>query len=359
MKKYLKYIILFIIFLSSIIFMNNNEELYHTPILKITNIYIHDTDIQYNDTLKEEYYYETITGKIINGKFKNKELSFENIHSFSGVYDEEYAKGDEVFVSINDNGSISEVINLRRDKYLVPLFVLAICLLLAICNLKGLYTIISLILNMAIILTITYLRDQNISIFLLFGIGVIIMSSLSLLLTSGKNIKTKIAILSTIVSLFITFIISFTIIKIFNNDIPYWYMDYVDILYDYKEVFLVSVLISGLGAIMDISISITSTLNEIITNSPRISKRSLIKSGNNLSEDILGTMVNVLLFTSISGCMPMLIYVMRNNIGIMTAINMYAKIELIRFMTGCIGILVTIPITMNIAIYFLKRRASK
>ena len=359
MKVYIKYIILFLIFIASIIFMNNNASLYNKTIMKVTDVSIHDTEIQTNGNLKEEYYHETITGKVLNGKFKDNLVSFENIRSYSRVYTEEYAKNDEVFVSLDNEGNVLEVNNLRRDKYIVPLFVLMILLLLAIGGYKGLYTLVSLILNVLIIYLITILRDKNINILLLFALASIIMCCLSLLLTSGNNKKTKVAIISSVISLLITFSISYLIIIIFNNDIPYWYMDYVDILYDYKEIFLVGVLISGLGAIMDIAISLTSTLNELITNTPKISKKALIKSGKFLSEDILGTMVNVLLFTSISGCIPMLIFVMRNNIPVLTAFNMYGKIEMIRFMTGCIGILVTIPITMHLAIYFFKERGKK
>lgn len=359
MKQYYKYLIVLLIFIISIIFMNHNQSLYKDYILKVNNITINNTESQYNDNLKETYYFETITGTILNGKYKNQELSFENIRSYSGVYDTEYSKKDELFVSINEEGNITEVINLRRDKYLVPLFVLTILLLITIGGLKGLFTFISLLINIGIITYITYLRDQNMSILLLFILGSILMIGISLFLTSGKNKKTLVAIISTIISLTITFVLSLLIIKIFNYDIPYWYMDYVDILYDYKEVFLVSVLISGLGAIMDIAISITSTLNELIANNQRISTKALSRSATNLSNDIMGTMVNVLLFTSISGCIPMLIYVMRNNISITNAINMYAKIELIRFMTGTLGILITIPITTYIAIYLLKRRANK
>lgn len=356
MKKYFKYLILFLIFICSIIFMNHNEELYNKSILKVTDIIINETNAQTNGNLKEEYYNETIKGIIINGKYKNKSTSFDNIRSYSGVYDEKYEVKDEVFVDLDEDGKVVEVINLRRDKYLVPLFVLMVCLLITIGGFKGLTTFLSFCLNLATIILITILRDQHLNIFYLFIPGTIIMCSLSLFLTSGKNKKTLIAIISSILSLIITFTLSFIIIKIFSSDIPYWYMDYVDILYDYKEVFLVSILISGLGAIMDIAISITSTLNELITNNPKISIRSLRKSGLNLSNDILGTMVNVLLFTSISGGISMLLFVMRNSISVFNAFNMYSKIEMIRFMTGCIGILVTIPVTMYTSIYFFKTR---
>ena len=354
--KYLKYIILFLIFIASIIFMNTNEELYKDSIMKVENVEVYNIEKQKLDNLTEEYYYEMVTGKIINGSFKKKEVSFENISSYSGVYDDKYTKGDEVFVNLSIDGKITEVINLRKDKYLVPLFVFMVCLLIAIGGIKGFYTFISLIINIIIIYLVTYFRDKGISIFYLIIPASILMSSISLLLTSGYNKKTKVSIISSISSLFITFIISYIIIKIFNRNIPYWYMDYVDILYDYEEVFLVSVLISGLGAIMDIAISLTSTINELISNSPKISIKALKKSGINLSEDIMGTMINVLLFTGVSGTIPMLIFVMRNNLGVITAINMYAKIELIRFMTGCIGILVTIPITMYFAIFIFKGR---
>ncbi len=356
MKKYLKYIILLIIFISSLIFMNHNEELYKTSILRITNKTITNKTYQYNNNLVEPYYEETITGTIINGNYKDKEISFNNIYSKSGVYDERYSLNDEVFISLTQDGEFSEVLSLRRDKYIIPLFILTICLLISIGHFKGLLTLISFIINIIVVYFITILRDYNISILLLFILGSIIICSLTLFLISGKSKKTIVSISSSLISLFITSIISFIIITIFNNDIPYWYMDYVEVLYDYKEVFYISTIISGLGAIMDISISITSTINELITNTPKISLKSLKKSINYLSDDILGTMVNVLLFTSISGTIPMIIYVVRNNIPVLTAFNMYGKIEMIRFMTGSIGLLIAIPITTYIAFYIYKGR---
>lgn len=353
MKKYLKYIVLFLIFISSIIFMNNNHALYKNPIMKVTNIEIDKTENYKNDNLNEVYYYETITGRLLNGLSKNKTIEVSNIRTFSGVYDNTYSLGDEVFV----NDSLDEIISLRRDKYLIPLFVLMVVLLIMVGNIKGIYTLISLIINIVIIYLVTVLRDKNISVFLLFIPASIIMCMTSLLLTSGFNKKSMVAILSSIISIFITFLISYIVILIFNGDIPYWYMDYVDILYDYKEIFLVSILISGLGAIMDVAISISSTLNELITNNHKISIKSLKNSGISLSSDIMGTMVNVLLFTSISGSIPMIIFVMRNNIRIFTALNMYGKIPLLFFMSGCLGIIITIPITIYLSIYFYKRRA--
>ena len=96
MKKYLKYPILFIIFIGSIIFMNNNAEMYPNPILKVTDVVTNETVVQTNNDLKEEYYYETIEGIILNGKYKGSKASFESVRTYSMVYADEYNINDDL-----------------------------------------------------------------------------------------------------------------------------------------------------------------------------------------------------------------------------------------------------------------------
>ena len=73
------------------------------------------------------------------------------------------------------------------------------------------------------------------------------------------------------------------------------------------QIFLASVLIGSLGAVMDVAITLTSSLYEIKAQHPEISLKQLRQSGTNIGKDIMGTMTNILFFAYLSGSIPMII----------------------------------------------------
>jgi uncharacterized membrane protein len=73
----------------------------------------------------------------------------------------------------------------------------------------------------------------------------------------------------------------------------------------------------------------------------------------------MGTMISVLLFTTFSGVIPILILALRNNLTIHNAITMFGSIEIIRFLSSSLGIVITIPIALFLSIKLLKRGEAK
>ena len=63
-----------------------------------------------------------------------------------------------------------------------------------------------------------------------------------------------------------------------------------------KDVFLASVLIGTLGAIMDVAITISSGMYEILQRTPNITMGRWALAGRHIGQDIMGTMTNILLF---------------------------------------------------------------
>ena len=113
---------------------------------------------------------------------------------------------------------------------------------------------------------------------------------------------------------------------------------------------------------MDIAITISSSLHELILKDPNIKLQSLVKSGKEICKDIIGTMNNVMLFTCFTSIIPMTFLLMKNNIVLGDAIKMYSQVELIVVLTSCISIVLAIPISLYISTIILhpsKRRSKK
>jgi len=352
MNKNVKYLLIFIISIVVILFTYNNYFLYKTPILKITKIE--------EEKIGKESIKQTITGVIKNGNLKNEKYTLENITSKSGVYDEQLHKNSEIFVNIkNDKASL---INVKRDKYIVILIVLFIDLMILVGKNKGTRTLISLFINIVISLFAIFIYHKyihTINILLLFMPVAIFFIVFSLYLTNGKDKKTLAAIISSIISLFISFLISYILLEIYGKSIPYWTMEYTELIRDYKSLFYVNVLLCGLGAIMDISITMASSLNELIVKNKNISEKSLIKSGKEISKDIIGTMTNVMLFTCFTSVIPISLLAFKNKLTISNIISQFGQMEMIRVLTSCISIVLAVPIALYTSIYILKKWRKK
>ena len=131
-------------------------------------------------------------------------------------------------------------------------------------------------------------------------------------------------------------------------------MNYIEYVRDYENYFYVCILLSVLGAIMDISITIASSLNELIVKNPKITRESLLKSGREISKDIVGTMSSVMLYTCFTMSVPLIFLAVKNNMSLSMAINYYGEIELITVLCSCISIVLSIPISLYISTFILK-----
>ena len=356
-KNYILLIILFVLSLGCIIFTYNDYFLYQTPIMRVTSI---ESKNITEDKYEEPLYVQNIKGTILNGEYKGKTYETINSYTKSLVMDDKLTKGSEVFVELSNDGSdLLGLHGIKRDKYLVILIVIFIDLIIIIAGRKGLKTLLSLIVNLGITAGSIILFMNNytkMNLLLLYFIVSIIYIVVSLFITNGRSRKTLAAILSSIISLLITFGLSFILIKINESNLYIWNIDYIEAVYDYNNYLYVCVLLCGLGAIMDISITISSALNELIEKDKKIKKDALIKSGKEISKDIVGTMINVMLFTCYTSVIPTIVIATKNKIPFTNAMDFYGGLELMIVLCNCIGIVLTIPISLFISIWILNKK---
>lgn len=357
-KGFLRALVIIIILLViGIIWTCNNYYIYNKSIVKITKVNNSFYDEKENNQgEKEKYYIQKITGIVMNKEYKGKNINIENKYSSSKVADNKYSKGDEVFVTIKLNdGNLKGIISGdKRDKYIAMLLSIFIILIISFTRTRGIFTIISLIINIVIFSSFLLIYKENKDVLWLSNIMMIIFAVVSLLLASGFKRKTFAAIISTLISTIITMLIFEITINV-SGGADYGFMEYLTDTNNVHNIFMAEILLGGLGAIMDVSISMSSSMQELIDKDPTISSKSLIKSGKELGYDITGTMINVLLFTYLCGCIPIIILKMKNDFSLFTILKLHIPFEIYRFLAGSIGIMISIPIGQYISILLLKR----
>ena len=182
---------------------------------------------------------------------------------------------------------------------------------------------------------------------------IVALTVLTLFLVNGVNRRSLVAILSALATAALTMEI-FLLAMEYGGEIDYAALDYVAGGQDLESIFIASVAIAGLGAVMDVAVSIAAALNELILKDPGISVKSLARSGREIGHDIMGTMINVLLFTYICGLIPLMIMKMKNEVSLLTIVRLQIPFEISRFLIGGIGIVLAIPVSIALSSIILK-----
>ncbi len=339
-------------------FISTNENYYKKTIAKITSVTeAEESQAEDMNGNIEQINKQQIKAVIVNGSHKGEEIQLQNTTSYSGAYDLNFKVNDEVFVSLKEDAGkkivSSEILDLKRDKYIAYVTILFILFILIIGGFKGLRSLTSVIANVIIFSAVIALYLHGYNLLLIASVASMFFIVLSISIVSGVNKKTISAISGTVAGTLAAMLITAVVVHITNSKgIHYEEMEFLT--RPPEQIFFVEILIGTLGGIMDIAISISSAIKEIYDKNPDIERKTLIKSGMEIGKDIMGTMANTLVFAYISGSIPIILLWLKNGFPISYIVNIDICLEIIRALTGSIGIVISIPITLYISVIFLK-----
>ena len=117
------------------------------------------------------------------------------------------------------------------------------------------------------------------------------------------------------------------------------------------------VLISALGAVMDVALGIASSVWEMKKQNPDASAGSLFRSGMQIGKDAMGTMANTLILAFAGSSLNMLILVQTYDIPFLQLINTDSiALEVVQSVAGSVGILLTVPLVAFISARLMAHR---
>ncbi|MBR1419053.1 MAG: YibE/F family protein, partial [Synergistaceae bacterium] len=124
---------------------------------------------------------------------------------------------------------------------------------------------------------------------------------------------------------------------------------------DMRGILLSAILIGAIGAVLDVGISVTASMAELVDYDPEIPLGRLFLAGINVGSEVLGSMINTLILAYIGSSLPMAVLISAagvNYIGLMN--DPYVAQELAQSLAGTVGLLLTIPVT---ALFFTLQEA--
>ena len=126
------------------------------------------------------------------------------------------------------------------------------------------------------------------------------------------------------------------------------------------QVLFVGVLISSLGAVMDMTMSIASSLYEMKQVSPGVTKGQLVKSGMAIGRDMIGTMCETLILAFVGTALTTMLVLVSYGIQFDQLLSSdYIAIELLHAVTGSMAVVLSVPATALLSGMFFAKSAGK
>lgn len=341
----------------------DDYDVYTAKVLEIIQV----TDEEYNIGIEASY------GKLI--EFKAEILSSnqrgqivlakQEISPFFAIQPPEISVGDKVLISQAFNSGVYDSTYADYYDMLEHVRTNGIWVLLAIFAVgvvfygksKGVFTLISLTLTCLSIFLVFIPAILNGFNIYFWSIQIcIFIVSITLLIVNGLNLKSISAGIGCIGGVLfagaITLIAnkSLKITGMLDEQSIFLEMINPDKPIDLNAIIFSSIIIGAIGAIMDVSISIASSLKEIKDQNPQISQKQLYLSGVNIGRDIMGTMTNTLILAYIGSSLSIVLLLISNAGSMIYLVNTESIIvELLQSVIGSLGILITLPLTAIIS----------
>ncbi len=294
-----------------------------------------------------------------NNKVVTASQSIDNYSALSKVVE----KGNKVLLYEN-SGTYFFGDYVRINKIIALLFIFII-LLIALGGIKGLNTLVSLIFTCASIF-IFFLPSilSGYNIYLSAIITCIYIIIMTLLFINGLSKKTLTTILGCIFGVITAGIVFFIMNKILyltgvccEDEL---YLQMLDVNINLKAVIFAAIIISSMGAVMDVSMDISSSLYEIKVHKPDIKFKDMLKSGLNIGRDIMGTMSNTLILAFIGKSLSTVLLIMTYSSSLGEIFNKELIIvNMLEALIGSLSILLTAPITSVICSYIYNKNLKK
>ena len=303
--------------------------------------------------------------QILSGDHKDEIMTVTNY--MSALFNVDVQQGDRIIVRImtDENGSYyASVFNYDRGIVLGGFLLIFFILLAALGGKKGLGALAGLLLTLGCIwfILIPCLLRGVPAIPVTIAVSAVAAAA-GLIFLNGYSKKTFCAVCGCVGGVLVSGIAAAVVGSL--SPMNGFNMQEAEnlILYGADQGLKVSgllvcgVLISALGAVMDVALGIASSVWEMKEQNPDASVGSLFRSGMQIGKDAMGTMANTLILAFAGSSLNMLILVQTYNIPFLQLINTDSiALEVVQSVAGSIGILLTVPLVAFISARLMAHR---
>ena len=309
------------------------------------------------------------TLELLGGRFKGETTVGINMLNGSVEQDKLFSPGDRalVVVSFSEDG-ITNVTMIDHDRMGAEalLALLFAALLILFAGRTGIRAILSFVLTILMlwkVLVPLYLKGFNpilIGLAITLGLTILIIS-----LVYGFDRRSLSAVSGASLGVLVTCLLGAAFTDLFKihgavmqSSESLLYAGYQDL--NLTRIFMASIFIGASGAVMDLSVDITSAVNEVVGKRPDIGWREAVKSGMNVGRAAMGTMTTTLLLAYSGGYVALLMVFMAQGTPVQHILNYkYVAAEIIHTVVGSFGLVTVAPFTALTSGWLLTRSVGR
>lgn len=255
------------------------------------------------------------------------------------------------------------LIDYHRENLIWILGISFLAVLIIVGGLKGIRTVLSLACTISLI---AFVLIPSIEKGVNPLLGAVIVSCLSTAITmtfvAGFNIKSLASTLGTVIGVTISGLIATTVIEIAplsglasTEAMILWGNQLYSI--NFKGLLAAGMIVSCLGAVMDVAISISSSIYELKIANPNYGIKELFNSGMNIGKDIMGTMTSTLVLAYTGMALPLLLLISHDQNPVKYLNLELVASEVTATISGSIGLILSIPATAIIMSYLSTKKS--
>lgn len=291
----------------------------------------------------------------------------EVTNDLAATHNIEVAKGSRVVVKVDDpKGSVKpfySIFNYDRTLPIVTMLGVFALAIVAVGRSKGLKSLIGLVFSLFVIMGFLLPAIYHGMSPIAAGVfTAFIVTVLSMLLLNGATGKTMVAIVSTMLGV----LAAVALYLVFSNlmRLSGYNLDQAEELLaihsatglDVGGIMFVGVLVSALGAVMDMCMSVAASLFEMHRLHPDTSAGQIIESGMNIGRDMIGTMCMTLILAFTGTAVASLLVMVSYGAQLDTLLaSDYVATELLQSSIGAISVVLSVPITAAVSAWTLCR----
>ena len=299
-----------------------------------------------------------------SGRYKGEYMTAYNY--FGPYYGVPVAVGDGVTLTIkthSDGSTYASVYEFNRIPILAVYLLLFFLVVVIVGGLTGLKSMIGLAFTFLclFVILIPLLLKGAPTIFTTF-VTCAYIALVSFTILGGVHRKTVSAFLGTVAGTLLAMIFALAVQRIAKIDglrledsEPLLQMKYIGAVVKVRGLLVAGIIISALGAVMDVAMSISSSLEEVHAANPSLTRDDLFRSGMNIGRDMVGTMTNTLILAFLGSEFTLMIFMYARDL---TFYHMFSTafiaLETISAVSASIGMVLAIPLTALISATLIR-----
>lgn len=295
------------------------------------------------------------TLELLGGKFEGQTVTGVNMLNGSLEQDKLFSPGDKAMVVVSYSGdavtnvTMTDHYRLNWELVMAVGFALFLMLFAGRTGLRAIFSFVLTILALWKLLVPLYLKGWNP---IWAGLAVtLLLTVLIIALVYGFDRRCAAAVSGSFLGILVTCVLGMLFTDLFqihgavmSYSESLLYSGYQDL--NLTRIFMASIFLGSSGAVMDLSVDITSAVYEVVEKRPDLPWTQAVRSGLNVGRAAMGTMTTTLLLAYSGGYIALLMVFMAQGTPLYNIFNYkYVAAELIHTVIGSFGLVTVAPFT--------------